>query len=46
MTTYLVQGNDPVLRDREVQRLVQRLLGKGDHEFALDDHTMAARRRR
>ena len=45
MTTYLVQGNDPVLRDREVQRLVQRLLGKGDHEFALDDHTMAARRR-
>ncbi len=45
MTAYLVQGNDPILRDREVQRLVQRLLGEGDHEFALDDHTLAARRR-
>jgi DNA polymerase III subunit delta len=45
VSTYLVQGNDPVLRDREVQRLVQRLLGDGDREFALDDHTLASRRR-
>ena len=41
----LVQGADPVLRDREVQRLVDELLGGEDRSFALDDHTLASRRR-
>jgi DNA polymerase-3 subunit delta len=40
-----VQSGDPVLRDREVQRIVAELLGDGDPSFALDDHTMASRRR-
>jgi DNA polymerase-3 subunit delta len=41
----VVQGADPVLRDREVQRLVDELLGGDDRSFALDDHTLAGRRR-
>jgi DNA polymerase-3 subunit delta len=41
----MVQGSDPVLRDREVLRLVDQLLGGDDRSFALDDHTLAARRR-
>jgi DNA polymerase III delta subunit len=45
MTIYFVQGADPVLRDREVQRLVGELLGGDDHSLALDDHTLASRRR-
>lgn len=45
MTTYLVQGSDPVLRDREVQRLIDELLGGDDRSFALDDHTLVSRRR-
>ncbi len=45
MTTILVQGADPVFRDREVQRVVDELLGGEDRSFALDDHTFAARRR-
>ncbi len=45
MTTYLVQGSDPVLRDREAQRVVDELLGADDRSFALDDHTLASRRR-
>jgi DNA polymerase III delta subunit len=45
MTTYVVQGADPVLRDREVQRLIGELLGTDDHSLALDDHTVASRRR-
>ena len=38
--TYLVQGADPSLRDREVQRVVDELLGGDDRSFALDDHTI------
>ncbi len=45
MTTVLVQGADPVLRDREVQRVVDDLLDGADRSFALDDHTLASRRR-
>ncbi len=45
MSTVLVQGADPVFRDREVQRLVDELLGGEERSFALDDHTLASRRR-
>jgi DNA polymerase-3 subunit delta len=45
VTTYLVQGADPALRDREVQRLVDELLAGDDRSLALDDHTVASRRR-
>jgi DNA polymerase-3 subunit delta len=41
----LVQGGDPALRDREVQRVIDQLLGDDDRSFALDDHTLASRRR-
>ena len=41
----MVQGADPVLRDREVQRLIDELLGGEDRSFALDDHTLASKRR-
>jgi DNA polymerase-3 subunit delta len=45
VTAILVQGGDPSLRDREVQRVVDELLDGADRSFALDDHTMASRRR-
>jgi DNA polymerase-3 subunit delta len=45
VSVTLVQGADPSLRDREVQRLVTELLGGEDRSFALDDHTFASRRR-
>jgi len=45
MTTTLVQGSDPSLRDREVQRVVDELLGGIDRSLALDDHTIDSRRR-
>ena len=45
MTIYLVQGTDPVLRDREVHALIDTLLDGADRSFALDDHTVASRRR-
>lgn len=45
MTTTLVQGSDPSLRDREVQRVVDELLGGIDRSLALDDHTIESRRR-
>jgi DNA polymerase III delta subunit len=41
----VVGGDDPALRDREVQRVVDDLLGGEDRSFALDDHTLASRRR-
>ena len=34
-----------MFRDREVQRLVDELLAGEDRSFALDDHTLASRRR-
>ena len=45
MTAYFVQGDDPSLRDREVQRVVDELLGDEDRSFALDDHTIGDRPR-
>jgi DNA polymerase-3 subunit delta len=45
VTTYLVTGKDPSLRDREVQRVIDELLGGEDRSFALDDHSMASRRK-
>jgi DNA polymerase-3 subunit delta len=45
VTVYLVRGADPALRDREVQRVVDELLGADDRSLALDDHTIASRRR-
>src|ERR1700750_1234469 len=45
MTTTLVQGADPSLRDREVQRVVDELLDGIDRSLALDDHTLESRRR-
>jgi DNA polymerase III delta subunit len=45
VTVTFVQGGDPVLRDREVQRIIDELLGDDDRSFALDDHTIASKRR-
>jgi DNA polymerase III delta subunit len=45
VSIFLVQGADPALRDREVQRLIDELLEGVDRSFALDDHTFAGRRR-
>jgi DNA polymerase III delta subunit len=41
----VVRGDDPALRDREVQRVIDELLGDDDRSLALDDHTMPGRRR-
>jgi DNA polymerase III subunit delta len=45
MTITYVQGSDPSLRDREVQRVIDELLGPIDRSLALDDHTVESRRR-
>jgi DNA polymerase-3 subunit delta len=45
VSTILVQGSDPVLRDREVQRVVGDRISDADRSFGLDDHTLASRRR-
>jgi DNA polymerase-3 subunit delta len=45
VTVHLVQGNDPALRDREVQRLVDELLAGEDRTLALEDHTIPSRRK-
>jgi DNA polymerase III subunit delta len=45
MTITLVQGADPSLRDREVQRVIDELLAGIDRSLALDDHTIESRRR-
>jgi len=45
VTIVLVQGTDPSLRDREVQRVVDELLAGVDRSIALDDHTIESRRR-
>jgi len=45
VTILLVQGTDPSLRDREVQRAIDELLGPVDRSLALDDHTVESRRR-
>jgi hypothetical protein len=45
VTIMLVQGTDPSLRDREVQRVIDELLAGVDRSIALDDHTVESRRR-
>jgi DNA polymerase III subunit delta len=45
VTITLVQGADPSLRDREVQRVIDDMLGDIDRSLALDDHTVESRRR-
>ena len=45
MSAHLVQGADPALRDREVQRLVEELLAGEDRTLALEEHEIPARRR-
>jgi DNA polymerase-3 subunit delta len=45
VTIILVQGTDPSLRDREVQRVIDELLAGVDRSIALDDHTVESRRR-
>jgi DNA polymerase III delta subunit len=45
VTTHFVQGADPSLRDREVQRLVGELLAGEDRTLALEEHEIPARRR-
>ena len=42
---YLVKGNDPLLRDRVVDDLVDELLGGDDRTLALEDHTVPGRAR-
>ena len=44
MTTHLVQGAEPTLRDREVHRIVDMLLDGADRAFALEDHVVASGR--
>ncbi len=41
----VVRGDDPALRDREVQHVVDALLDGDDRSLALDDHTIPGRRR-
>lgn len=41
----LVKGDDPILRDREVDRLVSTLLDGEDHSLALEDFTVPGRTR-
>jgi DNA polymerase-3 subunit delta len=45
VSIVFVQGADPSLRDREVQRVVDELLGADDRSFVLDDHTIPGKRR-
>jgi DNA polymerase III subunit delta len=45
VTTYFVQGVDPALRDREVQRLVDELVGAEDRTLVLEEHEIPSRRR-
>ncbi len=43
MSVHLVKGDDPILRDQEVTRLVAELLGDADRTMALEDLTVPAR---
>ena len=40
---YLVKGTDPILRDREVARLVDELLAGEDRTFVVEEHTVPAK---
>ena len=41
----IVKGDDPVLRDAEVNRVIDQLLGEIDRMYALEDFTLAAKRK-
>jgi len=43
MSVHLVRGDDPILRDQAVARLVDELLGDVDRTMALEDFTIPAR---
>jgi DNA polymerase-3 subunit delta len=43
MSVHLVRGDDPILRDQEVARLVDELLGDADRTMALVDFAVPAR---
>jgi DNA polymerase-3 subunit delta len=43
MSVHLVRGDDPILRDQEVARLVDEVLGDADRTMALEDFTIPAR---
>lgn len=42
---HLIKGDDPALRDRLVDTVVAELLGADDRSLALEDHSLAGRRR-
>jgi DNA polymerase-3 subunit delta len=44
-SVHLVSGADPALRDRLVDELIKAVLGDDDRSLALEDHTLAGRRR-
>jgi DNA polymerase-3 subunit delta len=44
-TVHLVKGDDPVLRNAAVDRLVAELLGDEPRDLALEDYTVPGRRR-
>ena len=41
----IVKGDDPVLRDTEVNRVIDQLLGETDRMYALEDFTLASKRK-
>jgi DNA polymerase-3 subunit delta len=43
MSVHLVRGEDPILRDQAVSRLVDELLGDADRTMALEDFAIPAR---
>jgi DNA polymerase III delta subunit len=45
VSAHLVQGVDPALRDREVQRLVDELLDHEDRTLALEEYEIPSRRK-
>ena len=41
---YLVKGNDPILRDRELSRLLDELVGSDDRTLVVEEHTVPSKR--
>ena len=40
---YLVKGGDPILRDREVARLLEELVGDEDRTLLVEEYTVPAK---
>ena len=40
---YLVKGGDPILRDREVARLLDELVGDEDRTLLVEEYTVPAK---